>query len=369
MNYGLRLMTLLVLTLSLLGCSEPLPDGMTIKGELSGAENLKVYLDRAGINVANDVLTNGEIDGSGEFSLNFPEGLEAGIYKVRAGAQQAFFALDGSERMVTITGAVDGLNNFDYRVSGSKASATLAETMKALMTREMDQNGLVEFIDTTTSPRVAAFVAYTAFGTNGQFIEPQKKALARLDAGSKMAVQYNEFLSALEQQYAAQMANERIRVGEMAPDVKLPSPDGKEYSLADLKGQVVLLDFWASWCGPCRRENPAVVKVYEKYKDRGFTIFSVSLDGVDDRTAARVPEGEMQTVIDSQKERWVGAIQQDGLTWPYHVSDLKKWQSAPAATYGVRGIPKTFLIDRDGRIAAMELRGAEQIEQALQSVL
>ena len=155
-----------------------------------------------------------------------------------------------------------------------------------------------------------------------------------------------------------------------APDIKLPSPDGKEYALSDLKGQVVLLDFWASWCRPCRMENPNVVKVYNKYKDKGFTVFSVSLDGLDSRSKARYQGNteRLEEAMEMQKKRWVDAINKDGLTWDTHVSDLKKWECAPAKAYGVSSIPRTFMIDKEGRIAALNLRG-EQVEEVLLQLL
>ena len=127
-------------------------------------------------------------------------------------------------------------------------------------------------------------------------------------------------------------------VGSEAKAIKLPSPDGKEIALSDLRGKYVLIDFWASWCRPCRAENPNVVRLYKKYKDAGFEVYSVSLD--------------------NNKDRWVKAIEQDGLIWPSHVSDLKGWSCAPAKEYGVRGIPFTVLIDKDGNIIAKNLRGA-----------
>ena len=112
-----------------------------------------------------------------------------------------------------------------------------------------------------------------------------------------------------------------------------------------------------------------MVKVYNQYKDQGFTIFSVSLDGLDSRMAARLGEDKVEAAMDRSKQAWIKAIEQDNLTWPYHVSDLKKWQSAAAATYGVRSIPRAFMIDREGRIASTKVRGAEQIEAALQDLL
>ena len=146
----------------------------------------------------------------------------------------------------------------------------------------------------------------------------------------------------------AQIAQLQDPNAGLAPDLAYPNPDGKEMKLSDLKGKVVLLDFWASWCGPCRMENPNVVKTYEKYKSKGFTVFSVSLD--------------------TDKNKWVQAIKNDNLSWPNHVSDLKGWESTAAAVYGVNSIPATFLINKEGKIIDKNLRGPA-LEQKLQEIL
>jgi thiol-disulfide isomerase/thioredoxin len=139
-------------------------------------------------------------------------------------------------------------------------------------------------------------------------------------------------------------------IGTAAPDINLASPDGKPVSLKSLRGKYVLVDFWASWCGPCRQENPNVVKAYNQYKDKGkgFTVYSVSLD--------------------DDKARWTQAITADGLAWPNHVSDLKKWNNAAAAAYGVQSIPASFLLDPDGKIIGKNLRGPA-LEAKLAEVL
>jgi thiol-disulfide isomerase/thioredoxin len=128
-----------------------------------------------------------------------------------------------------------------------------------------------------------------------------------------------------------------VNEGAMAPEINLATPAGPNLALSSLRGKYVLIDFWASWCGPCRRENPNVVKTYAAYKDKGFEIFGVSLD--QDRAA------------------WLKAIETDQLVWK-HVSDLKYWSSEGAKAYQVNSIPQTFLLDKEGRIIAKGLRGA-----------
>jgi thiol-disulfide isomerase/thioredoxin len=145
-----------------------------------------------------------------------------------------------------------------------------------------------------------------------------------------------------------------LEPGNQAPEIVLPSPDGKEIALSSLRGKMVLIDFWASWCPPCRAENPNLVKVYNEFKDKsftkgqGFTVYSVSLD--------------------RSRDAWLRGIKEDNLSWPYHVSDLKFWNSEAAALYQVDGIPMNFLLDGNGIIVARGLRG-ELLRQTLLSLL
>jgi peroxiredoxin len=137
-----------------------------------------------------------------------------------------------------------------------------------------------------------------------------------------------------------------LAVGQPAPEIELPNPDGKNIKLSSLKGKIVLVDFWASWCKPCRIVNPSVVKLYNKYKNKGFEILGVSLD--------------------RDKDAWLKAIEQDKLTW-LHISDLQFWQSKAAQTYQIQAIPATYLIDKEGKILAKDLR-EKALEDKLEEV-
>ncbi len=144
-----------------------------------------------------------------------------------------------------------------------------------------------------------------------------------------------------------------VEIGQAAPEIVQLTPDGEELALSSLRGKMVLIDFWASWCKPCRKENPILVDVYENYKDTifkngdGFEIYSVSLD--------------------MKKHDWVNAIEADSLSWPYHVSDLKGWRNEASKRYGIRGIPNNVLIDGDGNVVAVNLRG-DELEKKLKKL-
>ena len=147
---------------------------------------------------------------------------------------------------------------------------------------------------------------------------------------------------------AAQIAKlESTAIGQIAPNFTITTPEGESISLYDIKGKVKLIDFWASWCGPCRGENPHVVEIYREYHPKGLEIFGVSLD--------------------NNKEAWVKAIADDGLVWK-HGSDLKGWQSAPAQLYSVSGIPHTVLLDENNKIIAKNLRG-DELKQKIAELL
>ncbi|QJX47473.1 AhpC/TSA family protein [Hymenobacter taeanensis] len=161
-------------------------------------------------------------------------------------------------------------------------------------------------------------------------VGPLYEALSPALKNSPQGREYGELVRGLK----------AVAIGAQAPDFTQKTPDGKTVSLRDYRGKYVLVDFWASWCGPCRQENPSVAKAYNEYKGRNFEVLGVSLDNEKDRA------------------KWVKAIQDDQLPWT-QVSDLRGWENEAARMYQVRGIPQNYLIDPTGKIIAANLKGAD----------
>ena len=193
------------------------------------------------------------------------------------------------------------------------------------------KTSLIDFIKTHPKSAVSGYAIYYNY-QNAQVTAEELESVVGLLDKSILNTKYGK----LGQEKLNQIHGTTI--GYPAINFSQANPDGKMVSLSDLKGKYVLLDFWASWCGPCRGENPNVVAAFNKYKDKGFTVFGVSLD--------------------QNKDKWLGAIKSDNLTWT-HVSDLKGWGNEVAKMYGISSIPQNLLLDKDGKILAKNLRGAD----------
>lgn len=323
-----------------------------IKGKIANAQDLQLFFDIVKMNQT-QVLAKTALASDGAFQIELNEPIKPGIYRIRVGSQRAFFFLDGSEHVLQIDTDVSKIGAHDFEIKGSAAATEMLVNMNKIRQKQISANDMVNLVENSSDPIASMHYAMLGLQPSAENIGAMRKVADRLKATypeSEYTTMYTTELSNMEKAMARAQAQELIKTGQPAPEIALPNPDGKVLKLSDLKGQVVLLDFWASWCGPCRRANPHVVQTYEKYKDRGFTVFSVSLDRP------------------GQAERWKQAITQDKLTWPNHVSDLQYWNSAPANTYGVRGIPKTFLIDKDGTIASTTISPYE-LDAALEKLL
>lgn len=374
-----RIFILIFLIAAATGCRND-KQRLSVIGEIEGMPQQMVRLQELGIDDKIVVLDSARTNEKGHFELKATT-LEPGIYQVIF--EQGKFLLLSSDGGATIkvTGNWQDLN--DYKVSGSAPSASLAGFIKVINEHMRDINTLGIIMDSMRvqgndsllasarnelSANQAQLTAYieqyadtTVYLPNALFavrilnpivekdyITAFSQSLERRFPNQPQAQDFNRrYAQFLAQQQQMNAPAGGPDVGAAATEIALPQPNGETFKLSSLKGKYVLVDFWASWCPPCRAENPNIVAAYQQYKNKNFDILGVSLD--------------------DDKEAWQAAIQKDHLTW-HHVSDLKRWESAAARAYNVQGIPTNFLIDPNGVIVARDLRG-KALQQKLQELL
>jgi thiol-disulfide isomerase/thioredoxin len=358
-----------LLTLVFYSCTsqEKLSDH-ALTGQLTNAPETKIYLESI-TDTGNTSLDSALTDKEGKFNLG-NRATRMGYYLFRVDAANSVFLLLNGSEDIEINGDAKNLEN-TYTVSGSKDCELIRE-LKHYDKYISDSLFYIFKMQSEANPQSrdsliqASQKAYSAKMNRyaRQFIDLYPTSIVSLsvtrymDHNSKEDMVFMEQLSHSllktypENTYVQKFAEglEELKFlprGSTAPEINLKDIYGQNIKLSSLRGKVVLVDFWASWCGPCRRENPKMVELYKKYRAKGFEIYGVSLD--------------------DNKDRWIQAVGADNLTWT-HVSELKKWDSEVVKTFRINAIPYSVLIDREGKVIDKGLT-SEDLDKKLQEIL
>ena len=370
-----KIITGIAVVAVLISCNNAGDKGkFTINGEIKNVSDQPIYLEELFFSEKNPEVLDSAAIKNGKFTLS-ALALEEGLYRIRTEKETNNFLFINDKADIGFTADIKNpelsgpVFNSDANSSLKKIIlysdslqkligvnyTTLAQLKKA-NTSESDSNFMMltaqfnnlkesltkycfQYADSARSPMVSHFAATIAPVELDNFELPLSNLIKRFPKHNGIA----GALIFIKEKIAKQngLTNtpvEKTGIGSMAPEITMNDVNDKPFSLSQLRGKYVLVDFWASWCGPCRGENPNVVEAYNQFKNKNFTILGVSLD--------------------DDKAEWIKAIAADKLTW-HHISDLKKWNSAAVGLYGIDGIPYNVLIDPQGKIIASNLRGEE----------
>jgi len=357
------------------------PNNFTVSGKITHAPSQNIFLEQIVYdNAAPKVIDSGKLTQDGNYKLKGVS-KEQNLYLLTIDHKPVSILINDNDDIrlsadlntsfsspyISNSDATKSLYTFLKRFRSSDSMlATTYNTMDTLAKQNPNDSSLIilqskgaqelqslsaymkDFIKKSNSPAAIYYALSVAASKNVVNIQ-ELDSLATQAAGRFKGHSGLEAMkTAIAQAKSSNNTNEGASwVDKQAPNLTMNDVNGKPVSITDFKGKYVLIDFWASWCGPCRKENPNVVAAYNKYKDKNFTILGVSLD--------------------QDKDSWVQAIKNDNLAWA-QMSDLKQWQSAAVSTYNIEGIPFNVLIDPTGKVIAQELRGPA-LEQKLAEVL
>jgi peroxiredoxin len=380
----LRYAVLVMVVAGFMSCGEKSGSTFSVSGSIKNSSAKKIYLEETPMAGAQRIVVDSMVLGKdGSFTLKASPSEETLFNLYLDNDVYPFLPVVNDASKITV--------NADFNkkpdpadVAGSPATLALKEFMSKgnekllqvnVLGREIDslvkikapdslvngvnergrlvledfRNYVSQFVKSSNSPIVSVFSLGTYRLFNADEYDSLLTGVVKKFPGNKGIVlvkrDFDAQVAKMNQQQNA--AAPQKWTGKPAPDFTLPDVNGKQIALSSFKGKYVLVDFWASWCGPCRGENPNVVAAYNKFKDKNFTILGVSLD--------------------EKKDAWEAAIKKDGLTWS-HVSDLKYWESSVVPLYGIGGIPYNVLVDPQGTVIGESLRGPE-LEEKLQEVL
>ena len=378
-----RILVLAAVSLLLIvtGCSststeESNSSRTVISGKIEGGDGEMLFINKINKRKVGEIFDTIKIGEGGLFRHTVNQPLKMDYYVLTNMNRKQVFIITDSTESITLNARFKTINKpseitgspntsvyhelFDIVSAHKKVIFSIEEKIKKAKTldeklvignekqtaKKEFKSELKTYLDKNNeSPGIAAFFDALDFTTEMELSGTVINNLAK-------TVPYSNYYKAREASVKdfAKMNRSNTQsadVGKVAPNIELNDPDGVKKTLYELRGKVVLIDFWASWCGPCRRENPNVVKAYNKYHDAGFEVFSVSLD--------------------NDRDKWLAAIEKDGLIWDYHVSDLKKWDTPYKSIYKFNGIPHTVLVDKDGNIIQTKIRGGA-LEDRLESI-
>ena len=358
----------LLFLISLVSCKGSNVPVFTIEGTLKGMPKTTIFLEEMSLSNEQKLLDSTKSLPDGSFTLEVPLNKNQAIYRIRMANKSLLIVND--EAKVKIIGNWQSLPKLEKNVSPGTSSLNalldriyqqeenLAAAQLALDTlhKNRTSDSLLADFEQKVTLETSAFNDYLKkYADTTKYLPVAILAAMRIDEPSIQESIHNKLSKRfgnqdMVAQYAAFLKNnapsatvsKTVVVGASAPDFTLSTAEGKRLSMSSLRGKYVLLDFWASWCAPCRKENPSLVAAYRTFREQNFEILGVSLD--------------------DNKEKWLQAIAADRILWP-QVSDYQGWNSAVVELYGVAALPSNFLIDPSGKVIATNLRGDALVDK------